>query len=180
MGTDGAGKEAARRKAAAEAKYPGSAPQASRGRAKNSQEQKPGLRTATLTTKNTPLSGRISTDGAYIVKLAQDPRKTQIIRWERSERCRPRLRQWKDTHSSYIPVLFQLFFPNMFRTPVLLDAKQGFFYGLKAPDSGAFSVICVCLHLEIQALLCAGNRLRVQSRQLAELKNDYLQMLILI
>ena len=50
------------------------------GYAKNSQEQKPGLRTATLTTKNTPLSGRISTDGAYIVKLAQDPGKTQIIR----------------------------------------------------------------------------------------------------
>ena len=66
MGTDSAGKEAARRKAAGETKCPRTASQASRGRAENSQEQKPRLRTVTLTTKNTPLSGRISAGGAYI------------------------------------------------------------------------------------------------------------------
>ena len=79
MGTVDAGKETAHRKAAREAKCPGTASQASRGRSEENQEQKPGLRTVTLTTKNTPLSGRISAGGAYIVKIAQDPEKTQKI-----------------------------------------------------------------------------------------------------
>ena len=79
MGTDGAGKEAACRKAAGEAKCPGSASQAPGRRPEETQEQKPGLRTVTLTTKNTPLSGGNSAGGAYIVKLAQDPEKTQKI-----------------------------------------------------------------------------------------------------
>ena len=83
MGTDGAGKEAAHRKAARKAKRPGSASQTPGGRSEETQEQKPRSRTVTLTTKNTPLSGRNSAGGAYIVKLAQDLRKTQIIRWER-------------------------------------------------------------------------------------------------
>ena len=77
MGTDGTRKEAARRKAAGKAKYSGAASQAPRGRAKETQEQKPGSRTVTLTTKNKPLSGGNSAGGAYIVKIAQDPRKTQ-------------------------------------------------------------------------------------------------------
>ncbi|MBQ5712573.1 MAG: hypothetical protein IIV61_08205, partial [Oscillospiraceae bacterium] len=40
------------------------------------------------------------------------------------------------------PALFQLFFPGMYSTPVLLNAKQGFFYSLKAlAKASAFSVI---------------------------------------
>ena len=70
MGTDGAGKEAACRKAAGEAKRPGSASQASRGRPEEVQKQKQGSRTVTLTTKNTPLSGENSAGGAYIDRIS--------------------------------------------------------------------------------------------------------------
>ena len=59
MGADSQGEKAVRRKTSRKAECPGSASQTSRGRPEESQEQKTGLRTVTLTTKNTPHGGEI-------------------------------------------------------------------------------------------------------------------------